>query len=300
MVLDIPNRTKPIIKWAGGKSTLLPQFLPCFPADCKRYIEPFTGGGAVFFALGKGVKAIINDSNQEITNLYKTTRDKAQLLMSELDKLAAEYSEEFYYELRNRNPNCQIQRAARTVFLNKTGFNGLYRQNSKGGFNVPFGKRPKCPELYERQNLLEASQRLQRAEIKNQDFEEILDQAQASDLVYCDPPYEPLNRTSSFNAYQANGFSRDEQTRLRDACIRASKRGARVLISNSSAEFILDLYNEFDIKMVSAKRAINSNGELRGEINEVLVVMNSKSCTKAKTDSAILENEFQCATSLFH
>jgi DNA adenine methylase len=288
MVLDIQNRAKPIIKWAGGKSTLLAQFQAYFPNSCKRYIEPFLGGGAVFLSLEDGTDAIINDSNEEIINLYKVTRDQPNELMEQLDKLAKEYSEEFYYELRKISPECHIQRAARTVFLNKTGFNGLYRQNSKGGFNVPFGKRLKCPELYELSNLCKVSERLKRADIRNLDFEELIDEVQEGDLVYCDPPYEPLNRTSSFNTYQANGFSQNEQKRLRDACIRASVRGAKIFVSNSTAEFILDLYKEFDLKRVSAKRAINSNGERRGEINELLVsIFSSNKGLYGKTSSLI-------------
>jgi DNA adenine methylase len=271
MIVDINNRTKPIIKWAGGKSGMLAQLQEYFPANCNRYIEPFIGGGAVFFALQKELNAIINDSNEEIVNLYKVVRDSPNELMQSLDNLAVNYSEEFYYELRRTESKNATQRAARTIFLNKTGFNGLYRQNSKGGFNVPFGKRLKCPELYEMNNLLEASKRLQEADLRRQDFEEILNEASEGDLVYCDPPYEPLNTTSSFNAYQANGFSQAEQVRLKVACVRAAERGAMVFISNSTADFILDLYKDLDVKILSAKRAINSNGRRRGEIGEVLI-----------------------------
>ncbi|MDX1918640.1 MAG: DNA adenine methylase [Candidatus Caenarcaniphilales bacterium] len=283
MVLDINHRSRPIIKWAGGKSGLLTQFQTHFPQNCKRYIEPFIGGGAVFLALKQGIPSLINDSNEEIVNLYKVVRDYPKELIKRLDDLARNYSEEFYYELRQQNPLNEIDRAARTVFLNKTGFNGLYRQNSKGGFNVPFGKRLRCPELYEQVNLFEVSERLIKAEIKNQDFEEILEEAEEGDLIYCDPPYEPLNRTSSFNSYQANGFAQSEQKRLRDGCLKASRRGAQVFISNSTADFILDLYKEFDIKRVSARRAINSKGSQRGEIDEVLVHISNSSTTHIRT-----------------
>ncbi|MDJ0625641.1 MAG: DNA adenine methylase [Candidatus Caenarcaniphilales bacterium] len=272
MVLDLKNRAKPIIKWAGGKSGLLAQFKEYFPKECNRYIEPFLGGGAVYLSLKQGIPAIVNDSNAEIINLYKVTTNSPNELMENLDFLANQYSEEFYYNLRSQLPKDKVEMAARAIFLNKTGFNGLYRQNSKGFFNVPFGKRIKCPELYVKDNLLNVSNRLKQAEIKSQDFEEIIDETKEGDLVYCDPPYEPLSRTSSFNAYQANGFSQTEQIRLKEACERAANRGAIVLISNSSAKFILDLYKNFDLKTVSAKRAINSKGSKRGNVDELLAI----------------------------
>ena len=276
MVVDINKRTKPIIKWAGGKSGLLAQFKEYFPENCNRYIEPFIGGAAVFLSLKENINAIINDSNPEIISLYQVVRDNPHELMRCLDNLVKDYSEDFYYELRKTEYECVIQRAARTIFLNKAGFNGLYRQNSKGGFNVPFGKRLKCPELYEANNFLEASEKLKHADLRNQDFEEILGESLAGDLIYCDPPYEPLNNTSSFNAYQANGFSQSEQIRLRDACVRAAEKGALVFVSNSTADFILDLYKDFEVKRVSAKRAINSVGNRRGQIDEVLAIIGSR------------------------
>lgn len=274
MILDIPDRAKPIIKWAGGKSGLLAQLGKLFPPDCKRYFEPFLGGGAVFLALREGLEANINDSNEEIVNLYLTIRDQPRELMASLDELNAKYSEEFYYETRKHSPEGTIERAARTIFLNKCGFNGLYRQNSKGQFNVPFGKRKSCPALYNKNNLLKASNRLSKANIHNEDFETIIERAQAGDFVYCDPPYHPLSASSSFNAYQAGGFSELEQIRLKEACERAAKRGAMVAISNSTAPFILNIYEEHTCERVIAKRAINSNGSSRGEINELLVIMN--------------------------
>ena len=266
-------RVKPILKWAGGKSGLLSQLLPLFPKKFDRYFEPFFGGGAVFFALGFTRESCLNDLNPELIDLYETVRDQPMQLIKELDTLAQKYSEEFYYQLREQNPKSKIARAARTIFLNKSGFNGLYRQNSKGGFNVPFGKREKCPALCDSENLLRASDSLQHAKLQSLDFEAVLDQAGSGDFVYCDPPYEPLSRTSSFNAYQGGGFSQCDQKRLKYACLRAQARGSHVIISNSSADFIKELYSDCDVNSISARRAINSKGDGRGKVEEVAIVL---------------------------
>lgn len=271
-MFTIENRVRPILKWAGGKSGLLPQLMEHFPPTFNRLVEPFVGGGAVFFALQSGVPALINDGNQELIELYTVVRDSPEDLMKALDKMAAQYSEAFYYTLRSQNPKSAVHRAARTVFLNKTGFNGLYRQNHQGVFNVPFGKRVACPLLYDRENLLLASLHLRNVSIENVDFEEIIDTTGEGDFVYCDPPYEPFSSTASFTAYKASGFSQDDQQRLKNAVLRATERGAYAVISNSTVDFILNLYNGWDVRRVFARRAINSNGNGRGEIAEVLIV----------------------------
>lgn len=267
------KRTKPVLKWAGGKSGLLPQLLPLFPQKIERYFEPFFGGGAVFFALEFSSESFLNDINSELIELYEAVRDNRIELIAELNLLSAQYSEEFYYQMRALIPQTKTKRAARTVFLNKTGFNGLYRQNSKGGFNVPFGKRVKCPALFDENNLIKVSEVLGAAKLMSVDFETLINQAGHGDFVYCDPPYEPLSATSSFNAYQGGGFSRDEQKRLKNACVRAQARGANVIISNSAAEFIKDLYADCEIKSISARRAINSKGNSRGEIEELAIIL---------------------------
>jgi DNA adenine methylase len=290
-------RVKPVLKWAGGKSGLLPQLLPLFPKKFDRYFEPFFGGGAVFFSLGLNRKSYLNDINFELIDLYETVRDYPTQLMKELDTLAQKYSKEFYYQLREQNPKSKISRAARTIFLNKSGFNGLYRQNSKGGFNVPFGKREKCPALYDRQNLLRASSSLQHATLLSLDFETVIDKAGNGDFVYCDPPYEPLSRTSSFNTYQGAGFSQSEQKRLKEACIRAQMRGANILISNSSADFIKELYSDCEIISISAKRAINSKGDSRGKIEEIAVTLNFKINSFLNVESKIARKPMSDSTS---
>lgn len=270
-MFDIQQRTKPILKWAGGKSHLLPQLVDRFPATFKRYMEPFLGSGACFFALSTDVPAVLNDANPELISLYRVVRDYPHKLMKLLDGFSKEYSETFYYELRATQMPSKIEKAARTVFLNKTGFNGLYRQNSKGGFNVPFGKRLKCPSLYVREHLLRASKKLKLAELLNEDFAEILGGAKPGDFVYCDPPYEPVSRTASFNRYRGIGFGPDEQLRLKKSAASAARRGASIHISNSYAPLILELYEPFEITTLKARRAINSNGKRRGLVKEVLI-----------------------------
>lgn len=272
-MFNLETKGRPILKWAGGKTGLLPQLIDNFPGAFSRYMEPFLGGGAVFFSLKNGVPAVLNDFNKELFNLYSVVRDSPTELMQALDVLTQEYSEEFYYKLREKSPTDPINMAARTVFLNKTGFNGLYRQNSKGGFNVPFGKRTKCPALYENKNLLAVSEKLQKAEIRNQDFELVINEAGAGDFVYCDPPYEPLSATSSFNAYNGGGFSHADQLRLRNVCAAAARRGAVVAVSNSSAPFIKSIYEDWDVRTLFAKRHINSKASSRGAIKEVLVLL---------------------------
>ena len=273
---------KPILKWAGGKSGLLPQLLEHFPKEFSRYIEPFLGGGAVFFAVPFSGPSIVNDSNPEIIDLYRVVRDSLETLLLRLDELAEMYSEEFYYEIRSRIPADTIERAARTLFLNKTGFNGLYRQNASGGFNVPFGKRVVCPALYDSLNIRAVSSKLQSCELWCKDFSDVLDQAGQGDFVYCDPPYEPLSKSSSFNSYQGGGFDQSEQLRLKAACVQAMERGATVCLSNSSAPFIKEIYSGFETHTIWARRAINSKAEARGLVPEVLAVLSQESLQSAR------------------
>ncbi len=272
-MFDLENRAKPVLKWAGGKSGILHDIVANFPNQFERYFEPFLGGAAVFLALEKRVPVILNELNPEIVNMYRVVRDFPGELMVSLDVHESLYSEEYYYAVRAMKPTNFIEMAARTVFLNKTGFNGLYRQNSKGEFNVPFGKRSKCPALYVSSNLFLVSEKLRGIEFMNGDFELALAHAREGDFVYCDPPYEPVSRTSSFNSYTHTGFSQADQTRLHKACELAVRRGATVAVSNSAASFIKTLYVGWDVRMVKANRAINSRGDSRGAVDEVLVLM---------------------------
>ena len=272
-MFDSDYRAKPVIKWAGGKSSLMPSMMPRFPSRFSRYFEPFLGGGAVFLSLDAPVRSFVNDRNPEIYLLYLVIRDQSPALMKLLDRYSLQYSEEFYYRLRAQRPRDPVRRAARTLFLNKTGYNGLFRLNSRGGFNVPFGKRVRCPRLYDAQNLALVANRLRKARLTNWDFEKVIARAGKGDFVYCDPPYEPLSPTSSFNSYCAGGFSRVEQARLKAACEAAALRGAYIAVSNSTAPFILELYRGWQIHKILARRSINSKGGSRGAIHEMLAIL---------------------------
>lgn len=221
-------------------------------------------------ALGDSKRSVINDVNSEITNLYETIRDQPVTLMSELDALGKKYSEKFYYELRSSQPRSKARKAARTLFLNKTCFNGLYRQNSRGEFNVPFGKRNRLPKLYDRHHILELSKRLKKTKLLNTDFEEVMNLAGPGDFVYCDPPYEPLSLTSSFNSYTQGGFTKKDQVRLLKSAERAVARGAKVAISNSSAPFVQKLFRDWEVVTIISRRSINSKGDRRGFVEEIL------------------------------
>ena len=273
ILLPTNQRPKPILKWVGGKTALVSRLGDLFPETCRRYIEPFLGGGAVLLALDSSIEAIASDFNEEIINLYKVVRDAPNALMEKLDQMREMHSEEFYYALRKAERTNDLDRAVRTLFLNKTGFNGLYRQNKKGEFNVPWGHKAKCPALYDRENLLNVSQRLQNVSLTACDFEQTIALAGDGDVVYCDPPYEPISKTSSFTGYVSGGFFMEHQKRLHDAVVSASGRGAHVFVSNSYCKNILDLYEAHEIATVDMKRSINSKGDARGKVKEVIVCM---------------------------
>jgi len=267
---------KPIIKWVGGKRQLLNELKSLMPKNYNRYIEPFIGGGALFFEL-KPENAIINDYNKELVNLYKTVKNEPQKLINDLCKHKNE--SEYYYETRaiDRDESAfkkltKAQRASRFIYLNKTGFNGLYRVNSKGQYNVPFG-RYKNPNYCDEENILACSELLKKTEITNGDFEVIKQKVQKGDLVYLDPPYAPLSATASFTGYTDKGFDEDMQLRLRELCDHIDDVGAYFMLSNSYTDFILELYDVdgYTVHTVEAKRNINSKGDGRGKIKEVVV-----------------------------
>jgi DNA adenine methylase len=277
MKFNLECRLKPVLKWVGGKSGPLSQLVSVFPGSFQRYVEPFLGGAAVYLASADEVPALLNDSNPDLVGLYEVIREDPEALMLQLDSLQSQYSEAFYYQLRGEplglGPDKKIERAARTIFLNKTGFNGLYRLNAKGQFNVPFGKRAKCPGLYDKANLLKVSRKLANATLTCGDFETLLASTGDGDFIYCDPPYEPLSQTSAFTSYTQTGFSKADQQRLERACKAAVQRGAMVAISNSTAPFILELYRDWNLHTIEAKRAVNSNGQARGAIAEVVATL---------------------------
>lgn len=266
---------RPFLKWAGGKTQLVDELTRRMPAYFINYHEPFIGGGALFFKLYRESRihhAVISDLNAELVDTYIAIRDHVDEVIDLLSGFP--HNEHFYYRLRSQDPGEMDlpNRAARMIYLNKTGYNGLYRVNRQGGFNVPFGSY-KSPQYCDKANLHAVSKALQNVEIVCASFEDVLERASAGDLVYFDPPYAPLSQTSNFTSYHANGFSAEDQKRLRDVCKELGKRSVNVMLSNSSAEIIRALFasSRFVIGEVKANRAINCNGERRGKLIELIV-----------------------------
>jgi len=265
----------PILKWAGGKRSLIPHILSLFPADYKNrvYHEPFVGGGAVFFKIRPRFGSI-NDVNSRLVNFYRVVRDQPEELVSQARCYT--YDERSYYFLRdrfNQSDLSDVECAALLLYLNKTAFNGLYRVNSKGEFNVPFG-RYKNPTIVPEKRIRAASKILKKVEIFNEDFSYILDYAKKGDVCYLDPPYQPVSETANFTSYSSERFDLNEQRRLRDLCIELDECDALFVLSNSYAEPILDLYEKigrFRVIIIQAKRVISSKASTRGPINEILV-----------------------------
>ncbi|WP_017319213.1 DNA adenine methylase [Mastigocladopsis repens] len=266
------NLPRPFLKWAGGKSRLIQQYIPYFPSYFKNYYEPFLGGGAVFFYLHERqqTKAILTDINAELINTYLCVKNNVDELISLLKEHEYQHSKDYYYRMRTTTERSELKKAARLIYLNKTCFNGLYRENSKGEFNVPMG-RYKKPHICDVSSLSLASVALQSAEIEVRSFEEVLNYATAQDFVYFDPPYYPVSTTSNFTSYSRYNFNQNEQIRLRDVFVELAERGVKVMLSNSDTSFIRNIYKEFNIHTISAVRAINSNAKKRGKITEVLV-----------------------------
>jgi len=265
----IAEKPKPFVKWVGGKRQLLTQFrlMDLYPPekfDIKngRYFEPFVGGGAVFFDLLPQT-AFLSDFKNDVENLIKS------LKKHKLDK-------EYFLKMRAQNPEklSDLNTASRFIYLNRTCFNGMYRVNSKGGFNVPFGKYTK-PLICDENNLRKASKALKNVEIKTQDYKEVLKKAKKGDFVYFDPPYYPVSKTASFTSYTCEGFFDKEQIELRDTFAELHKRGCFVMLSNSDTPFINKIYSDLPgvrVRKVKAGRAINSDASKRGKITEVLVI----------------------------
>jgi len=268
-------RPRPFLKWAGGKNQLITQMTPYLPrrGSYRTYFEPMLGGGAVFFNL-LPERAVLSDLNEELINAFQIVQNKAEDLMDVLDEHDSHKMEkDYYYQVREMNPKrmSPIKSAARTIFLNKTCFNGLYRVNSKNQFNVPFG-RYKNPKLYVRDNILAASRSLQGKLLIHGDYMGVLEYARDGDFIYIDPPYDPLSVTSSFTGYTSGCFGNLDQEKLSEKFRELDERGCKVMLSNSSTERIKSLYSDFKIITLRAIRAINCKGEGRGRIDEVLVI----------------------------
>lgn len=271
-------KVKPFVKWAGGKRQILDKLKEHLPEEYNTYYEPFVGGGALLFEL-EPKNAVINDFNDELINVYKVLCDKVKFnkMIKLLNKHEAKHSEEYYYEIRNKDRNkrsfkklAEHTRAARTIYLNKACFNGLYRVNSKGEFNVPFGKKDKV-NTYEGSNLNLLNYYLSsnNFQILNGDFEKAVETAQKGDFIYFDPPYD--SDTSTFTSYTEVGFGKNEQIRLAKVFKDLSNRGCYVMLSNHNTKLINELYSEFNIHVIEAKRNINSNGQKRGTVEEVII-----------------------------
>ena len=273
-----PTHVKPVLKWAGGKRQLLEPILSfvdrAFPGQIEKYYEPFAGGAAVFFALvasKKFERARLSDMNADLIRVYQALRDDADSVIKELYKLLElGHSEEVYYKVRARRPTKQAARAARLIYLNRTGYNGLYRVNRSGEFNVPFG-RYKKPRIIDEPRLLAAATALQGVELEVEDFEQSCKPDKRGDFVYFDPPYMPVSKTANFAAYHSKAFTLAEHERLAKTFARLNKRGVSTLLSNSDTPETRELYTPFQTTTVQATRAINSNGTGRGKVSELLV-----------------------------
>ncbi|MBX7138604.1 MAG: DNA adenine methylase [Oligoflexia bacterium] len=270
---DTPVTCRPFLKWAGGKGRLIPELSRRIPSNFERYFEPFAGSAALFFHL-QPHHTFLSDLNPELIATFAAVRDK----VGEVIKLLKSYPYEsaFYYKMRasDREPGfahwSPVRRAARLIYLNKSCYNGLYRVNSHGHFNTPFG-RYENPTICDADNLRACSQALQSTEIHCETFQQVLAHAGAGDFVYLDPPYMPLSSTSSFTSYYRDSFGKDMQVQLRDACVELDRKNVKFMLSNSSAPEIFELYAAFKIETVEASRAINSVAAKRGKINEVIV-----------------------------
>jgi DNA adenine methylase len=261
---------RPFLKWVGGKGQLLSQYEPFFPKDFATYYEPFLGGGAVFFRL-LPKQAVLTDINSELVNVYCCVRDQVEAVIDLLGHHQRLHDSDYYYQVRSTLGRTNVEKAARLIYLNKTCYNGLYRENSKGKFNVPIG-RYKDPKICHPQLLRSVSEALSKTEIAVKPFTEILALAHTSqDFVYFDPPYHPISLTSRFTEYNRYAFNEADQIQLRNTFIQLAERGVKVMLSNSDCSFIRDLYQDFEIHTISASRAINSNAQKRGKITEVLV-----------------------------
>lgn len=272
-------KAKPFVKWAGGKRQIIDKLLKLVPIEYNTYFEPFVGGGALLFELSPK-KAVINDSNKELINVYKmiSTDEGYEAVVKLLNTYEKKHSEEFFYKIRNKDKDkakfsmlTDTERAARTIYLNKACFNGLYRVNSKGEFNVPFNKKLKI-NTYDSQNMILAYVYFQSNDITmlNTDFEEAIKNAKKGDFIYFDPPYDSENDTT-FNSYTEEGFGKDEQIRLARVYKELSDKGCYVMLSNHNTTLINELYKDYNIHIISAKRNINSKGNKRGNVEEVII-----------------------------
>jgi len=263
---------KPFLKWAGGKTQLIPELSKYIPTSFNKYIEPFIGGGAFFFYLNSE-KAVISDSNEELITTYKTVRDSVEEIIEILDGYKNE--ENFFYKIRALNPNklTDAERAARLIYLNKTCFNGLYRVNKKGEFNVPYGKRN--GEFLNQEQLRDSSEFLQNAKILHSDYLATLKKyAKEGDFIFLDPPYYPVGKYSDFKRYTKEFFYHDDHVILKEEFDRLVKIGCHVLLTNSDHPVVMELYKDYEIKVIETKRLISSNPKTRNGKDIIVIGTN--------------------------
>jgi DNA adenine methylase len=274
---------KPVIKWVGGKTQLLPQLRAALPEKITgTYYEAFTGGGALFFDLassGAIKSAALNDWNPELVNLYRCVRDRRPELQTALQAFldTRSFSEADFYEVRSLVPNLfhPVATAARTVYLNKTCFNGLYRQNKSGKFNTPWGKnKPEKVTLFNAENLAACERVLQMAQLSTGDFSVAVSSAGPGDVAYFDPPYVPVNDTANFVGYTRDGFTLDDQRRVAATCLELMGRGVHCVASNADVPVVRELYSDprFELREVQARRNVNTKGTKRGPVGELIIV----------------------------
>ena len=275
---------RPFLKWAGGKTQILDELVRRAPPRIDTYYEPFVGGGALFFRLAadeerRPRRAVLNDRSRELMTTFEVVRDRVEPLMRRLAALErdylgrdAEHRAEYFYEVRAQTPETPLAAAARLIFLNKTCFNGLYRVNRKGEFNVPHG-RYRRPRILDRDGLRAASTVLRDVELRCEDFEQECAGAGPGDFVYFDPPFHPMSDTSSFTDYTEASFDREDQLRLKWSIDGLRERGVPVMLSNSPHQWVVGLYegSRYHLARVAARRAINSRGDRRGVIDELLI-----------------------------
>lgn len=266
----------PVVKWVGGKRQLLEVITPLLPKRITSYCEPFIGGGAVLFSIQPN-KAFVNDLNGDLIAVYEVIRDDVENLILSLEK--HENTSEYFYSIRDLDRDkeayqamLKVEKASRLLYLNKTCFNGLFRVNSSGEFNSPFGHY-KNPNIVNAPVLRAVSKYFNASKIEfyNEDFAVTLQRLPKGSFVYLDPPYDPVSDTANFTGYNKGGFDRNEQIRLKECCDDLTKRGIKFMLSNSATDFIKELYRDYDITIVQAKRAINSDASKRGAIEEVLI-----------------------------
>lgn len=269
---------RPFLKWVGGKTQLLPELLAKVEraGDFGRFHEPFVGGGALFFELFRqerlAKKAWLSDTNERLIDVYEGVKQDVDEVIRLLHIHKKKNGKEYYYEVRSKIPDTLEERAARLIYLNKTCYNGLFRENSKGLFNTPFG-RYKNPLICDEENLKKVASALKKARLQPQNFLRILANAKKGDLVYMDPPYQPVSKTASFTSYDKNGFGENDQRALADLVVKLVKKNVNIILSNSNTPLIKELYpkKRFTVQEVQANRNVNSKASGRGKITELII-----------------------------